>query len=33
MVDRIVERFQPDKVILFASHARSEADPDSDVGR
>ncbi|MCD6211638.1 MAG: nucleotidyltransferase domain-containing protein, partial [Sulfurovum sp.] len=31
MVDRIVERFQPDKVILFGSHARGEADPDSDI--
>lgn len=31
MVDRIVERFQPDRVILFGSHARGEANPDSDV--
>ena len=31
MVDRIVERFQPDKVILFGSHARGEANPDSDI--
>jgi predicted nucleotidyltransferase len=29
--DRIVERFHPDKVILFGSHARGEAGPDSDV--
>jgi len=31
MVDRIVERFHPEKVILFGSHARGEAGPDSDV--
>lgn len=31
MVDRIVERFHPEKVILFGSHARVEAGPDSDV--
>ena len=31
MVDRIVERFHPDKVILFGSHARGEAGPDSDI--
>ncbi|MBI4355810.1 MAG: nucleotidyltransferase domain-containing protein [Candidatus Omnitrophica bacterium] len=31
MVRRIVERFHPDQVILFGSHARGKAGPDSDV--
>jgi predicted nucleotidyltransferase len=31
MVRRIVSRFDPDKVILFGSHARGDAGPDSDV--
>lgn len=31
MVRRIVREFDPDKVILFGSHARGEASPDSDV--
>jgi len=31
MVRRIVERFHPDRVILFGSHARGAAGPDSDV--
>ena len=31
MVDRIVERFHPEKIILFGSHARGDAGPDSDV--
>lgn len=31
MVQRIVERFHPDRVILFGSHARGTAGPDSDV--
>jgi predicted nucleotidyltransferase len=31
MVRRIVERFQPQKIILFGSCARGEAGPDSDV--
>lgn len=31
MVARIVERFAPERVILFGSHARGEADADSDV--
>ncbi len=31
MVDIIVKRFHPEKVILFGSHARGEAGPDSDV--
>jgi len=28
---RIVERFHPERVILFGSHARVNAGPDSDV--
>ncbi len=31
MVRRIVERFEPERIILFGSHARGEAGPDSDV--
>lgn len=31
MVRRIVEAVHPDKIILFGSHARGEAGPDSDV--
>src|SRR5262245_40640268 len=31
MVKRIVKRFQPEKVILFGSHARGDAGQDSDV--
>lgn len=31
MVRRIVNRFHPDRVILFGSHARGTAGPDSDV--
>jgi len=31
MVKRIVARFNPEQVILFGSHARGEAGPDSDV--
>ncbi|MBI4430226.1 MAG: nucleotidyltransferase domain-containing protein [Candidatus Omnitrophica bacterium] len=31
MVKRIVEQFGPEKIILFGSHARGEAGPDSDV--
>jgi len=31
MVRRIVREFDPDKVILFGSHARGEVGPDSDV--
>ncbi|RPI06723.1 MAG: nucleotidyltransferase domain-containing protein [Zetaproteobacteria bacterium] len=31
MVRRIVERFDPERVILFGSHARGVAGPDSDV--
>ena len=29
--DRIVERFQPERIILCGSHARGDAGPDSDV--
>ncbi len=31
MVRRIVKRFHPERVILFGSHARGTAGPDSDV--
>jgi len=31
MVERIVRQFTPDKIILFGSHARGCAGPDSDV--
>lgn len=31
MVRRIVSKFNPDKIILFGSHARGQAGPDSDV--
>lgn len=31
MVRRIVERFDPERIILFGSHARGEATEDSDV--
>jgi predicted nucleotidyltransferase len=31
IVRRIVDRFEPEQVILFGSHARGEAGPDSDV--
>ncbi len=31
MVQRIVRKFHPEQVILFGSHARGEAGPDSDV--
>lgn len=31
MTDRIVRQFAPDKIILFGSHARGDAGPDSDV--
>lgn len=32
MVRRIVEHFHPEKIILFGSHARGTAGPNSDVG-
>jgi predicted nucleotidyltransferase len=28
---RIAEHFHPERIILFGSHARSDAAPDSDV--
>ena len=31
MVRRIVSGFHPERIILFGSHARGEAGPDSDV--
>jgi uncharacterized protein len=31
MVRRIVIEFDPDQIILFGSHARGQAGPDSDV--
>ncbi len=31
MVRRIVETWNPDRIILFGSHARGLAGPDSDV--
>ena len=31
MVRRIVKEFDPEQVILFGSHARGTAGPDSDV--
>lgn len=31
MVDRIAAQFHPQSIILFGSHARGDAGPDSDV--
>jgi predicted nucleotidyltransferase len=31
MVRRIADRFAPDRIILFGSHARGDARDDSDV--
>jgi predicted nucleotidyltransferase len=31
MVRRIVAEFDPDQILLFGSHARGQAGPDSDV--
>ena len=31
MVARIVERFAPDRIIVFGSLARGEIGPDSDI--
>lgn len=31
MVSRIVRQFNPERVILFGSHARGDAGPESDV--
>ena len=30
-VNRIIERFHPEKVILFGSHAYGKPHPDSDI--
>jgi len=31
MVQRVVEGFHPEMIVLFGSHARGNAGPDSDV--
>jgi predicted nucleotidyltransferase len=31
LIRRIAERFSPDKIILFGSCARGDADPESDI--
>ena len=31
LADKIAREFHPEKIILFGSHARGEAGPDSDV--
>ena len=31
MVKRLVSRFNPDQIILFGSHARGTARPESDI--
>jgi predicted nucleotidyltransferase len=31
MVKRLVKRFDPEQIILFGSHARGTARPDSDI--
>ena len=31
LADKIVGEFKPEKIILFGSHARGDAKPDSDV--
>lgn len=31
MVRKIVQQFDPEQIILFGSHARGDAGPDSDV--
>jgi len=31
MTNRIARQFKPDKIVLFGSHARGTAGPDSDV--
>ena len=31
ITDQIIEKYKPDKIILFGSAARGELEPDSDV--
>lgn len=31
MVERIADRFKPDRIILFGSQARGDTHPDSDI--
>jgi uncharacterized protein len=31
LIERIAERFSPDKIILFGSCARGDAGPESDI--
>ena len=31
IVRRIVDRFKPERIVLFGSHAKGKAGPDSDV--
>src|SRR5690348_15078741 len=31
ILKRLVKRFRPERVILFGSHARGDAGPDSDI--
>ena len=31
MVERVRSLFSPDRIILFGSHARGDAGPDSDI--
>ena len=31
VVRRIVERFHPNRIVLFGSHARGDAGPESDI--
>jgi len=31
IIRRIIERFNPEKIILFGSYARGDAGPDSDA--
>jgi len=31
IVNRVVRRFRPDRIILFGSQARGDAGPDSDI--
>lgn len=31
LADKIVSEFHPERIILFGSHARGDAKPDSDL--